>query len=49
MSYTAFDYAVENAKMDADRCELKVSVKNIGKVAGREAVQLYVKDSGMGD
>ena len=29
--------------MDADRCELKVSVKNIGKVAGREAVQLYVK------
>ena len=39
-SYTAFDYAVENAKMDADRCELKVSVKNIGKVAGREAVQL---------
>ena len=43
LSYTAFDYAVENAKMDADRCELKVSVKNIGKVAGREAVQLYVK------
>ena len=38
LSYTAFDYAVENAKMDADRCELKVSVKNIGKVAGREAV-----------
>lgn len=43
LSYTVFDYAVENAKMDADRCELKVSVKNIGKVAGREAVQLYVK------
>ena len=33
-----FDYAVENAKMDADRRELKVSVKNIGKVAG---VKLY--------
>ena len=29
--------------MDADRCELKMNVKNIGKVAGREAVQLYVK------
>lgn len=43
LSYTAFEYAVESAKMDADRCELKVNVKNIGKVAGREAVQLYVK------
>ena len=35
--------------MDADRCELKVSVKNIGKVAGREAVQLYVKAPNGGD
>ena len=43
LSYTAFEYAVESAKMDADRCELKMNVKNIGKVAGREAVQLYVK------
>ena len=43
LSYTAFEYAIESAKMDADRCELKVSVKNTGKLAGREAVQLYIK------
>ena len=43
LSYTTFDYAVEEAEMDGDRCRMKVSVKNTGKVAGREAVQLYVK------
>lgn len=43
LSYTTFDYAIESAKMDAGRCELKVNVKNSGKVAGREAVQIYVK------
>lgn len=43
LSYTTFEYAVEEAAIDGDRCRMKVSVKNTGKVAGREAVQLYVK------
>ena len=44
LSYTAFDYAVEKRQNGCrPLSQLKVSVKNIGKVAGREAVQLYVK------
>lgn len=43
LSYTTFAYTVEEAAIDGDRCRMKVNVKNTGKVAGREAVQLYVK------
>ncbi len=43
LSYTTFDYAIMSSSWDAGRCELKVNVKNTGKYAGREVVQLYVK------
>lgn len=43
LSYTTFEYTMEEAGIDGDRCRMKVIVKNTGKVAGREAVQLYVK------
>ena len=43
LSYTTFAYTVEETAIDGDRCRMKVNVKNTGKVAGREAVQLYVK------
>lgn len=43
LSYTCFDYAMESAAIDGERCTMKVTVKNTGSVAGREAVQIYVK------
>ena len=43
LSYTTFEYTMEEAVIDGDRCRVKVNVKNTGKVAGREAVQIYVK------
>lgn len=43
LSYTTFEYTVEEAGIDGDRCHMKVGVRNTGRVAGREAVQLYVK------
>ena len=43
LSYTTFSFEVVGSSMDDQTCELQVSVKNIGKVAGKESVQLYVK------
>lgn len=42
LSYTTFDYEVVGSSIKDDRCEVKVVVKNSGKVAGKEAVQLYI-------
>lgn len=43
LSYTTFDFEVVSSAINGDVCEVKVAVKNTGKVAGKESVQLYVK------
>lgn len=48
LSYTTFEYTMEEAAIEGDRCRMKVGVRNSGKVAGRESVQLYVKAPGGG-
>lgn len=51
LSYTTFSYA--NLKTNADSIKdtdtlrVEVSVKNTGKVAGKEVVQLYIHDQGI--
>lgn len=40
-SYTTFDYSDMTAKVEGDNVKVTVKVTNTGKVAGREAVQLY--------
>ena len=42
LSYTTFDYAIKDSKIDGDQCSITVEVKNTGNVAGRDVVQLYV-------
>ena len=42
LSYTTFDYSIVSSSVDGDKCTMTVEVKNTGKVAGREAVQVYV-------
>ena len=42
LSYTTFEYGKPTVKADADGITVSVSVKNTGKVAGKEAVQVYV-------
>lgn len=42
LSYTSFSYSKPSVKATADGFVASVTVKNTGKVAGREAVQLYV-------
>ena len=48
LSYTTFEFGkpvISNKKMDRDgSVEVKIKVKNTGKVAGKEVVQLYVHD-----
>jgi acetyl esterase/lipase len=47
LSYTAFSYgAVETEKqryLDDERIDVTIEIKNTGKLAGKEIVQLYVK------
>lgn len=43
LSYTTFGYELIDSSIDGDKCVAHVKVTNTGKVAGREAVQLYVK------
>ena len=42
LSYTTFAYSKPTVKATKDGFEATVTVKNTGKVAGKEAVQLYV-------
>ncbi|MDF2788121.1 MAG: glycosyl hydrolase [Neobacillus sp.] len=48
LSYTSFDYSnlkIDKAEMDdTETVQISVSVKNSGEVAGKEIVQLYVRD-----
>ncbi|RJS62970.1 beta-glucosidase [Priestia filamentosa] len=48
LSYTTFDYttiSVDKKELtDEESVDVHVTVKNIGKVAGKEVVQLYVRD-----
>ena len=48
LSYTSFEYSniIVNKKemTDDETLEIKVTIKNTGKVTGKEIVQLYVKD-----
>ena len=48
LSYTTFEYlnpTLNKSEMHADDCaELTVTLRNSGKVAGAEAVQLYIRD-----
>lgn len=43
LSYTTFDYAQPSVKQDKEKVTVEVTIKNTGKVAGKEAVQLYVE------
>ncbi len=42
LSYTTFDYAKPTAKVSGDNVTVSVTVKNSGKVSGKEVVQVYV-------
>ena len=48
LSYTTFQYdnlALSAARMeDGDRLTVEATVKNVGPVAGKETIQLYVRD-----
>ena len=41
MSYTSFDIAASDFKLDGDKVTGSVNVKNTGSTPGREAVQIY--------
>lgn len=41
LSYTSFDWNVENVSMVDDKVVVKVNVKNTGKVAGRDVVEIF--------
>lgn len=43
LSYTTFEYGKPSVKRDSDKVIVEVAIKNTGKVAGKEAVQLYVE------
>ncbi|MBQ0096371.1 MAG: glycoside hydrolase family 3 C-terminal domain-containing protein [Bacteroidales bacterium] len=42
LSYTAFEYGKPSVKVGKDGVTVTLTVKNTGKVAGKEAVQLYI-------
>ena len=42
LSYTTFEYTKPVVKVQGDNISVSVTVKNTGRVAGKEAVQLYV-------
>lgn len=44
LSYTSFDWADASVKRNAGGWSVSVTLKNTGKVAGAEVVQLYVAD-----
>jgi len=42
LSYTLFNYSNLNVRVENDRIIASIDVKNVGKVAGDETVQLYI-------
>ena len=42
LSYTSFEYSEPTVKNDGKTITATVNVKNVGEVAGKEVVQLYV-------
>lgn len=44
LSYTTFEYSDMEVVRDGDRVKVRCNVRNTGKYAGDEVVQLYVKD-----
>ena len=42
LSYTTFAYSKPSVKKSGEQIEVSITVKNTGKVAGKEAVQVYV-------
>ena len=44
LSYTAFEYRNLNVHVQNDSAKVTLKVKNTGKVAGKEALQVYVRD-----
>ncbi len=42
LSYTSFEYSEPTVKNDGKTITATINVKNVGEVAGKEAVQLYV-------
>jgi beta-glucosidase len=42
LSYTTFVYSKPSVKKSGEQIEVSITVKNTGKVAGKEAVQVYV-------
>lgn len=43
LSYTSFEYSKPSVKRNDEKVLIEVTIKNTGKVAGKEAVQLYVE------
>ena len=43
LSYTTFNFSNLKAKVAKDQVELQVTVKNTGKVAGKEVAQVYLR------
>jgi len=41
LSYTTFDWNIVSQQLNNDAIELKIEVKNTGKVAGKDVVQVY--------
>ena len=46
LSYTSFRYSGMRVRVQGDSCLVSVTVRNAGKVPGKEVVQLYVKAPG---
>jgi len=46
LSYTSFEYNDASAEVSGDKLNVKVTVTNSGKVAGKEVVQIYVAAPG---
>lgn len=44
LSYTEYSYSDLSVKVEEDKVIAKVNVSNIGKVAGEETAQLYIRD-----
>jgi len=42
LSYTTFEYSKPSVKVNGDKVEVAITVKNTGSVAGKEVVQVYV-------